>query len=56
MEGMERKDQQYQAKLAALRAAINEGDASALAEGDVFARVWEALNLPAARRAGTSGH
>jgi hypothetical protein len=40
--------QQYEARLAALRAAIDEGDASGIAEGDVFARVRRALNLPAA--------
>jgi hypothetical protein len=41
-------EQQYQAKLAALRAAIDEGDASGVAEGDVFARVRETLHLPPA--------
>jgi len=35
------------AKLGALRAAIDEGDASGIAEGDVFARVRKTLNLPA---------
>jgi hypothetical protein len=35
--------------LPGLRAAIDEGDASGIAEGDVFARVREALNLPAPR-------
>jgi len=38
---------QYEAKLAALREAIDEGDASGIAEGDVFARVREKLELPA---------
>jgi hypothetical protein len=38
-------EQQYEAKLAALRAAIDEGDASGIAEGDVFARVRQRLNL-----------
>jgi predicted RNase H-like HicB family nuclease len=33
-------------RLAALRTAIDEGDASGVAEGDVFARVLETLNLP----------
>ena len=37
-------------KLAALRDAIDEGDASGIAEGDVFARVRKTLNLPAKRR------
>jgi len=31
----------------ALRAAIDEGDASGVAEGDVFAQVRETLNLAA---------
>jgi len=43
---LEREEQQYEAKLAALRAAIDDGDASGLAEGNVFARVRERLNLP----------
>ena len=33
-------------RLEALRTAIDEGDASGIAEGDVFARVRETLNLP----------
>jgi hypothetical protein len=32
-------DQKYDEKLAALRAAVDEGDASGVAEGDVFGRV-----------------
>ncbi len=47
---LEREEQRYQAKLAALRAAIDEGDASGIAEGDAFARVRKSLRLPAARR------
>jgi antitoxin ParD1/3/4 len=43
---LEREDQQYEAKLAALRTAIDEGDASGIVEGDVFTRVRETLNLP----------
>jgi antitoxin ParD1/3/4 len=46
---LEREEQQYEAKLAGLRAAIDEGDASGTAEGDVFARVRESLRLPVAR-------
>jgi antitoxin ParD1/3/4 len=38
--------EQYEEKLAALRAAIDEGDASGLAKGDVFARVRKVLGLP----------
>ncbi len=44
------EDQQNEAKLAALRAAIDEGDASGVAEGDVFARVRKTIKLPATRR------
>src|SRR5580692_3294096 len=43
---LEREEQQYEAKLAALRAAIDEGDASGIAEGNVFGRVRKALKLP----------
>jgi antitoxin ParD1/3/4 len=43
---LEREEQQYEAKLAALRAAIDEGDASGIAEGDVFERVRRSLRLP----------
>jgi len=32
-------------RLSALRTAIDEGDASGVADGDVFARVLETLNL-----------
>ena len=38
--------EQYEAKLAALRTAIDEGDSSGIAEGDVFARVRNTLDLP----------
>jgi putative addiction module CopG family antidote len=47
---LEREEQQYEAKLVALRAAIDEGDASGVAEGDVFGRVRKALKLPASSR------
>ena len=47
---LEREEQQYDAKLAVLRNAIDEGDASGVAEGDVFARVREKLNLPTTPR------
>ena len=42
----EREEQPDEAKLVALRTAIDEGDASGLAEGDVFARVRKTFNLP----------
>ena len=41
-----REEQLFEAKLGALRTAIDEGDASGIAEGDVFARVRETLSLP----------
>lgn len=47
---LEREEQQYDAKLSALRAAIDEGDASGVAEGNVFARVRKTLNLPKTSR------
>ena len=44
---LEREERIYDAKLQALRAAIDEGDSSGIAEGDVFAQVREALHLSA---------
>ena len=46
---LEREEQQYEVKLAGLRAAVDEGDASGIAEGDPFARVRETLHLPTHR-------
>ena len=43
---LEREEQQYEAKLAVLRAAIDEGDASGVAKENVFERVRKTLNLP----------
>jgi hypothetical protein len=42
--------QQNEAKLAALRTPIDEGDASGIAECDVFARVRKTLDLPSEPR------
>ena len=47
---LERDEQEYAAKLARLRAAIDAGDASGVARGDVFARVRKTLKLPAKPR------
>jgi antitoxin ParD1/3/4 len=47
---LEREEQRHEAKLAALRAAIDEGDASGIAEANVFARVRKKLNLPSTPR------
>lgn len=47
---LEREEREFNAKVAALRAAIDEGDASGVAAGDVFARVRKTLKLPARKR------
>jgi len=47
---LEREEQRYEAKLAALRAAIDEGDASGIGEDNVSARVRKKLNLPSTPR------
>jgi antitoxin ParD1/3/4 len=47
---LEREEPQYQAKLAALRTAIDEGDVSGVAKGNVFARVRKTVKLPAPPR------
>lgn len=44
-----REGQQHAAKLAALRRAIDEGDASGVAPGNVFGRVRKTLKLSASR-------
>jgi antitoxin ParD1/3/4 len=49
LRSLEREEQQDEAKLAALRAAIDEGDASGIAEDGVFTRVRETLSLPTQR-------
>jgi antitoxin ParD1/3/4 len=43
---LEREEEQYEAKLAALQAAIDEGDASGIVQGNTFARVRKKLKLP----------
>jgi antitoxin ParD1/3/4 len=47
---LERDEQKHEAKLVALRAAIDEGDASGVAEGDPIERVRQALKLPKKKR------
>jgi antitoxin ParD1/3/4 len=47
---LEREEHQYEARLAVLRKAIDDGDASGVEEGDVFTRVRKSLNLRAAQR------
>lgn len=46
---LERDERTFEARLTALRAAIDEGDASGIAKGDVFARVRKRLNRSAPR-------
>jgi antitoxin ParD1/3/4 len=50
LRNLEREEQEYEAKLVALRAAIDEGDASGIAVGNVFGRVRKTLKVPAASR------
>jgi antitoxin ParD1/3/4 len=51
VEVLEVRDQRrYDEKLAALRAAIDEGDASGVYEGDPFAHVRAKYDLPPASR------
>ncbi len=45
----EREEQQHAARVTALRQAIDEGDASGVAGGNVFGRVRKTLKLPASR-------
>ena len=47
---LEREEEQYEVKLAALKTAIDEGDASGIAEGNSFARVRQALKLSRKKR------
>jgi len=47
---LEREEQEYEAKLAALKTAIDQGDASGPAEGNSFARVRQALKLSRKKR------
>ena len=42
---LEREEQQYEAKLIALRTAVDEGDSSGIAKGNVFRRVRKTLKL-----------
>jgi antitoxin ParD1/3/4 len=47
---LEREEREYQTKLAVIRAAVDAGDASGVARGNVFARVRKTLKLPAKSR------
>jgi antitoxin ParD1/3/4 len=47
---LEREEKEHEAKLAALRAAIDEGDASGVAAGDAFKRVRQSLKVSQKKR------
>ncbi len=47
---LEREERHYEAKIAVLRMAIDEGDHSGVAEGNSFDRVRPTLRLPGKRR------
>jgi antitoxin ParD1/3/4 len=50
LRSLERDEREYEEKLAALRAAIAEGEASGIAEGDVFARIRAQIKSKAAAK------
>ena len=50
LRSLERDEREHRAKLAAIRAAVDAGDASGIAKGNVFARVRRTLKLPARPR------
>ena len=47
---LEREQRQFEAKLAALRTAIDEGDASGVAKGNSFLRVRRTIQLSKKKR------
>lgn len=49
LRGLEREEREYEARLAALRSAIDEGDSSGVAENDVFDRVRTRLKRKESR-------
>jgi antitoxin ParD1/3/4 len=49
LRNLEREEREHAAKLVALRRAIDEGDASGVAAGNVFGRVRKTLKLSASR-------
>ena len=50
LRSLEREEHLYAAKLAALRTAIDEGDASGVAAGNPFGRIRRTLKLPRKKR------
>ncbi len=47
---LEREEQEYEARLAALRTSIHEGDASGVPKGNSFNRVRQTLGLSKKKR------
>jgi len=50
LRSLELAEQEYAAKLALLRSAIDQGDASGIARGGVFARTRKSLKLASASK------
>jgi antitoxin ParD1/3/4 len=50
LRALEQDEREYEAKLAALRSAVDAGDSSGVAADGVFSRVRKSLKLPAAAR------
>jgi putative addiction module CopG family antidote len=46
---LQREEREIEAKLVALRTAIDDGESSGIARGNVFARVRKSLGLPKSR-------
>lgn len=46
LRSLEREEREFEAKLAALRAAVDAGDSSEQTRGDSFARIRRKLKLP----------
>jgi antitoxin ParD1/3/4 len=50
LRSLEREERKYEARLAAIRVGIDDGNASGTARGDVFRRLRKRLKLAAASR------
>ncbi len=50
LRNLEREEQRYEVKLAALKSAIDAGDSSGVAKGNSFARVRQSLKLSRKKR------